>query len=189
MLNGLKCDFERYRDFHGYAKDVSILKKLILLFKYPIFLTVIIYRFGNLIDYYNEKNHRNLFILALTALCLLCNHLMVILFKVQIHENSIIGPGLFLSPKGNIIIGAKKIGSNCTIHNNVTIGMSIGLKQTNDTPVIGDNVIIGENSLIYGNIIIGSNTTILRSAVLSRSVPEGALVGGNPAQILNSNHG
>ncbi|MDH5571309.1 MAG: hypothetical protein OEY89_06060, partial [Gammaproteobacteria bacterium] len=102
--------------------------------------------------------------------------------KINIHEDSriFIDEGLYLSNKGGILIGAKSLGKNCTIHENVTIGMD----RNGKLPTLGDNVTIHRNSLIYGNIKIGDNAVIMEDTVLNRSIPPNIRVSGNPAKLV-----
>lgn len=115
----------------------------------------------------------------------LSRYLGVVLCKILLHEDTIIGTGVRFSKKGNIIIGAKKIGNDCVIHHNVTIGMHLaGNKSFAGTPSIGDRVWIGPETIIHGNIRIGDGATILGESVLTKNVPPCCIVGGNPARIL-----
>ena len=84
-----------------------------------------------------------------------------------------------------------------TIGKNVVI--TTGVKMINHFPIltnngvseykvgniiIEDNVFIGMNSLIVKPITIGQNVVIGAGAVVTKDVPENAIVGGNPAKII-----
>ena len=47
-----------------------------------------------------------------------------------------------------------------------------------------DNVFIGANSIIMYNTKIGSNSIVAAGSVVTKDVPEGAIVGGNPAVVI-----
>ncbi|WP_339844644.1 acyltransferase [uncultured Dokdonia sp.] len=49
---------------------------------------------------------------------------------------------------------------------------------------IGDNVYIGNNALIFPGVIIGNNVVIGAGAVVTKSVPNNSIIGGNPAKII-----
>jgi serine acetyltransferase len=101
--------------------------------------------------------------------------------KCQIRRDSTIDAGVYLSPRGHIVVGAKWIGAGTVIHDRVTIGARA---TDRGTPTIQRRVWIGPESVIYGNICVGEGATILPRTVLSRSIPAGAVVEGNPARIV-----
>jgi serine O-acetyltransferase len=94
-----------------------------------------------------------------------------------------IGPGLFIQHGFSTIIDAKSIGSNCWIHQQVTIGFTEAGKH----PVIGDNVMIGAGAIIIGDVTIGDNAVVGAGAVVTKDVPSGCIVVGSPAYIVNRN--
>jgi acetyltransferase-like isoleucine patch superfamily enzyme len=51
---------------------------------------------------------------------------------------------------------------------------------------IGENCFIGGRSLILPGVEIGDNSVVGAGSVVTRSVPPGSLVAGNPARILRS---
>lgn len=49
---------------------------------------------------------------------------------------------------------------------------------------IGRNCFIGGNSIILPGVNIGNNCIVAAGATVSKSVPDGSIVGGNPAVII-----
>lgn len=49
---------------------------------------------------------------------------------------------------------------------------------------IGDYVYIGTNALIMPGVTIGDNSLIAAGSVVTKSVPSGTVVAGNPARII-----
>lgn len=90
----------------------------------------------------------------------------------------------FPHPVGIVINGKTKIGKNCTIFQNVTIGDSFSNKLPSKYPTIGDNVMIFANSVIIGGITIGDNAIIGAGSVVLHDVPQNSIVAGNPAKII-----
>jgi len=50
--------------------------------------------------------------------------------------------------------------------------------------IIGNNVFIGVNSIILPGVQIGDNVIVGAGAVVTKSIPSGKIVGGNPARII-----
>ena len=51
---------------------------------------------------------------------------------------------------------------------------------------IRDNVYIGNNALIMAGVTIGNNVIVAAGAVVTKSVQDNLIVGGNPARILGN---
>ena len=51
---------------------------------------------------------------------------------------------------------------------------------------IGNNVYIGNNSLIMPGVTIGDNVLVAAGSVVTHSVPDNVVIGGNPAKLLCS---
>ena len=100
---------------------------------------------------------------------------------------NVFGPGLAIVHRGTIVIAGKaKIGSNCRIHEGVTIGSTNGSSQA---AIIGDNVFISSGAKIIGDISISNNVTIAANAVVVKDIISeyGCTVGGIPAKVISSN--
>ena len=72
-----------------------------------------------------------------------------------------------------------KIGKNCKILQNVTLGGRSGHKEV---PMIGNNVLIGANACVLGPIKIGNNAQIGAGSVVIHDVKENEVVAGVPAK-------
>lgn len=94
---------------------------------------------------------------------------------------NVIGPGLSLPHRGNIIINPNtKIGSNCRIHVGVNIGAHLG-----KAPQIGDNVYIGPGAILFGDVKIANNITIGANATVNKSfLQENVVIAGTPAKVI-----
>ena len=51
---------------------------------------------------------------------------------------------------------------------------------------IGNNVFIGVNSIIMPGVTIKNNVIVAAGSVVTKSIPSGVIVGGNPAKIIGN---
>jgi carbonic anhydrase/acetyltransferase-like protein (isoleucine patch superfamily) len=51
---------------------------------------------------------------------------------------------------------------------------------------IGDDVFIGINSIVLPGVSIGSRVVVAAGSVVTKSIPDGVVVGGNPARVIAS---
>ena len=51
---------------------------------------------------------------------------------------------------------------------------------------IGNNVFVGSNAIIMPGVHIENNVIVAAGSVVTKSVPAGSIVGGNPAKIIGS---
>lgn len=118
---------------------------------------------------------------ALRTLAAVLDDCVQILTKSEVRATADLAPGIYLSDRGNVILGAREVGRGTVIHHRVTIGRSM---VTAGTPALGERVWIGPDSLLVGEIHVGNGATILPGTVLTRSIPAGTVVQGNPARIV-----
>jgi serine O-acetyltransferase len=99
----------------------------------------------------------------------------------DIPLNCNIGGGLMLPhPNGVVIHPDAKIGVNCLIFQQVTVGIRSG----KGAPQIGGHVDIGAGAKILGPVTIGAHARIGANAVVIMDVPPGAIAVGVPAKII-----
>ncbi len=91
-----------------------------------------------------------------------------------------IGPGLYIQHGFATIVAAKKIGKDCFINQQVTIGYT----ESGKTPTLGDNVRVSAGAKVLGDIQVGNNVKIGANAVVLKDVPANCTVGGIPAYII-----
>jgi serine O-acetyltransferase len=104
----------------------------------------------------------------------------------EIDLLSQIGGGLKLPhPNGVVIHSQAKIGVNCVIHQQVTLGVANPQwpePPVLELPVIEGHVTIYAGAKILGAVRIGAHATIGANSVVLSDVPEGATVIGVPAR-------
>ncbi|HBB31644.1 MAG TPA: serine acetyltransferase [Cyanobacteria bacterium UBA8803] len=145
---------------------------------------------GNLLSLLNRaKEFRNLYYYRLFKGNLMSRVVMYVL-KIFYPEcptlfldtSCNIGPGMFLQHGFSTIVMAD-IGENCWINQQVTIGY----KDQNSRPKIGNNVRITAGAKVIGGITIGNNVTVGANAVVVKNVPDNCVVVGVPAYIVKRN--
>ncbi|MGZ5075477.1 MAG: serine O-acetyltransferase [Methylobacter sp.] len=112
------------------------------------------------------------------------------LLMMRINSKSEIAPdceiedGVCFSDQGNIIFGATKTGTGTVIGTRVTVGMG---HTDKGRPKIGRNVWIGSDCVIFGSICIGDGATLLPGTVLTKNIPAGVVIQGNPPRLVQQN--
>ena len=98
--------------------------------------------------------------------------------------NSEIGGGLLMPhPNGIVIHPTCKIGPNCLIFQQVTLG-SNETNTRSGVPTLGGHVDVGAGAKILGPITIGDNAVIGANAVVLTDVPANAIAVGIPARVI-----
>jgi serine O-acetyltransferase len=91
-----------------------------------------------------------------------------------------IGPGLFIQHGFATIITAERLGANCWINQQVTIGF----RDRTQAPVLGDDVVVHAGAKVIGDISVGSHSTIGANAVVITDVPANHTAVGVPARLI-----
>ena len=116
----------------------------------------------------------------LKRLCVLRHRFWSVITGADIPLNSRIGGGLvMIHPNGIVIHPRARIGPNCKIFQQVTIGTADG----EEVPTLGGNVEIGAGARLLGGIVVGDHARIGANAVVISDVPAGATAVGVPARI------
>ncbi|MCM3116042.1 serine acetyltransferase [Neobacillus sp. MER 74] len=82
------------------------------------------------------------------------------------------------------VIQPHKIGKNCSIWQNVTIGRRPREGRDIDSPTIGNNVNIYTGAIVIGGINIGNNVDIGAGSVVTKDIPDNCSVIGNPFRVI-----
>lgn len=104
---------------------------------------------------------------------------------VKIGEDTIIGFRTFLDGREKLVIGDHvDIASEVMIYNSEHDISSEKFEAVNGEVYIGDYVFIGPRAIILPNVKIGRGAIVAAGAVVTRDVPEFAIVGGVPAKVI-----
>ncbi|MBC7812390.1 MAG: hypothetical protein H7175_14635, partial [Burkholderiales bacterium] len=81
-------------------------------------------------------------------------------------------------------IGAVIIGENCNVSHEVTMGVA-GRGSSKGLPTIGNRVYIAPGTKIIGKVEVGDDVAIGANSVVTKSIPDCAVVGGAPAKVIS----
>ena len=108
---------------------------------------------------------------------------------IEIHPAAKIGKNLFIDHGMGVVIGeTSDIGDNVTIYHNATLGGISPSINSNEQrhvkrhPTLKDNVVVGSGAQVLGPIEVGKNAKIGSNAVVTKDVPENAVMIGIPAR-------
>ncbi|HCE42079.1 MAG TPA: serine acetyltransferase [Lentisphaeria bacterium] len=106
---------------------------------------------------------------------------------ISIPYRTEIDSGFFIGHFGGIVVsGNSKIGKNCNISHGVTLGKSNRGKHPG-FPSLGNYVYIGPGAKIVGGIKIGNNVAIGANCVVTKDIPDNAVVVGVPGKVISFN--
>lgn len=125
-------------------------------------------------DYQNHKGLRRRF-------AVLRHRFWSAVTGADIPLNAQIGGGLKIPhPNGIVIHPDARIGPNCLLFQQVTIGANGGF------PSLGGHVDVGAGAKILGPITVGDHARIGANAVVLTNVPAGATMVGVPARAVSA---
>jgi len=183
MWSDLRADSAVYAALR-YTNSTGAILGVLIWLRSPGLLALALYRARHALLLYRQRKGLTFTAIVLKVPLSLAKQLLIVLFKIDVHAAAVIAGGVYLSDRGELILGPERIGSGTVIHERVTIGVKAG----GDTgPVIGENVWIGPDCVIYGDISVGAGVTVLPGTVMSMNVPNDTVVGGNPATIVRRN--
>jgi serine O-acetyltransferase len=136
-------------------------------------------------QYQNWHEKKGIFALMVCKVCVLRYRFWSVICGADIPLNCKIGGGLSIPhPNGIVIHPAAKIGVNCLIHQQVTIGT----KRNGGTPTIKGHVDIGAGAKILGEITLYEHSLVGANSVVTHDVQRYEIVAGIPAKVIKRSH-
>ena len=90
------------------------------------------------------------------------------------------GAGTYIQHGFATVITAEKVGENCWINQQVTIGYNDSKKYGYGRPTIGNNVRVSAGAKVCGNITVGDGSVIGVNAVVVKNVPAKSVIVPSP---------
>ena len=159
-------------------RDPAAKSKLSLILTYPGVKAVFFHRIANF--FHLAKFH---------LVARIISQLSRFLTGIEIHPGAKIGKNLFIDNGMGVVIGeTSEIGNNVTIYHMATLGgiapsiNSNNQRQVKRHPTLGDCVVVGSGAQILGPVKIGTHAKVGANAVVTKDVPENAVMVGIPAK-------
>ena len=159
-------------------RDPAAKSKLSLILTYPGVKAVFFHKISNF--FHLAKFH---------LVARIISQLSRFLTGIEIHPGAKIGKNLFIDHGMGVVIGeTSEIGNNVTIYHMATLGGIAPSINSNDQrqvkrhPTLSDCVVVGSGAQILGPVMVGANAKIGSNAVVTKDVPENAVMVGIPAK-------
>ena len=159
-------------------RDPAARNKLSLVLTYPGVKAVFFHRIANFFSI--AKFH---------LIARIISQFSRFLTGIEIHPNAKIGKNLFIDHGMGVVIGeTSDIGDNVTIYHMATLGGIAPSINSDDQrnikrhPTLQENVVVGSGAQILGPVLVGKNSKIGANAVVTKDVPENAVMVGIPAK-------
>ena len=159
-------------------RDPAAKSKLSLVLTYPGVKAVFFHRIANFFS-----------VAKFDLIARIISQFSRFLTGIEIHPGAKIGKNLFIDHGMGVVIGeTSEIGDNVTIYHMATLGGIAPSINSNDQrnikrhPTIEDEVVIGSGAQVLGPVRVGRCAKIGANAVITKDVPEKAVMVGIPAK-------
>ena len=159
-------------------RDPAAKSKLSLILTYPGVKAVFFHRIANFFS-----------VAKFDLIARIISQFSRFLTGIEIHPGAKIGKNLFIDHGMGVVIGeTSDIGDNVTIYHMATLGGIAPSINSNDQrnvkrhPTIEDHVVIGSGAQVLGPVTVGRCAKIGANAVITKDVPEKAVMVGIPAK-------
>ena len=166
-------------------RDPAAKSKLSLILTYPGVKAIFFHKIANFFA-----------IAKFDLIARIISQLSRFLTGIEIHPKAKIGKNLFIDHGMGVVIGeTSEIGENVTIYHMVTLGgiapsiNSDSQREIKRHPTLMNNAVVGSGAQILGPVIIGKNAKVGANAVVTKNVPDNAVMIGIPARNVGTTSG
>ena len=166
-------------------RDPAAKSKLSLILTYPGVKAIFFHKIANFFA-----------IAKFDLIARIISQLSRFLTGIEIHPKAKIGKNLFIDHGMGVVIGeTSEIGDNVTIYHMVTLGgiapsiNSDSQREIKRHPTLMDNVVVGSGAQILGPVMVGKNAKVGANAVVTKNVPDNAVMIGIPARNVGTTSG
>ena len=159
-------------------RDPAAKSKLSIILTYPGVKAVFFHRIANFFS-----------IAKFDLIARIISQFSRFLTGIEIHPKAKIGENLFIDHGMGVVVGeTSEIRNNVTIYHMVTLGgispsiNSDDQRNSKRHPTLMDNVVVGSGAQVLGPVVVGKNAKIGANAVVTKDVPENAVMVGIPAK-------
>ena len=140
----------------------------------PGFQALVVYRFGVWVDGLRLSALRY----PLRKLYFFLRAFTEVAYGISLYYTTEIGRRVQLGHAqcGIVIARKSRIGDDCIIRQNVTLGRLRSRAPDDDVPVLGSRVEVGAGAILIGPITIGDDVIIGANVVVREDVPAGSVV-------------
>lgn len=169
LISFWKSDFSRYSKYGAGAISIIFFTPG---FKYTFYM--------RLCNYLRKSKFRTFYLPLFIIFRFILKHYEY-KYSIQIPYNTKIGKGLHIAHHGGIVINHRcELGENINLSHGVTLGYT-----KTGVPKLGDCIYLGAGSKVIGGITIENNVAIGANAVVTKNIPENAIVVGIPGRIIS----
>lgn len=107
---------------------------------------------------------------------------VIVMMGATINIGAVIGPGTMVDM--NAVVGARAtVGRDCHVGAGCVLA-GVLEPPSADPVVLEDEVMVGANAVVLEGCRIGRGSVVAAGAVVTKDVPEGSVVAGQPARVL-----
>jgi len=163
-------------------RDPAAKSKLGIILTYPGVKAIFFHRIAN---FFSKA--------GFTLIARIVSQFSRFLTGIEIHPAAKIGKNFFIDHGMGVVIGeTSEIEDNVTLYHSVTLGgisPSINSGEQRGVkrhPTLKNNVVVGSGAQVLGPVIVGEFAKIGANAVVTRDVPEHAIMVGVPAKNIRT---